>query len=286
MHEHELPTDAALVRRLLAAQFPQWAGLPVEPLASSGTVNALYRLGDDLVVRLPRLEWGARALALDREWLSRLAPLLPVEIPVPIASGAPSAEFPWEWGIYPWLDGVHPDCDAEPEPLAAFVRALHDVRLDGAPPARRGRPLGEAQDESTRAALRELDGVIDVDAASRAWEASLAAPPWTGPPVWIHGDLLPGNLLVRDGRLTGVIDWGAVGVGDPAVDLIPAWGSLPAGARDAFRSALGVDDATWARGRGWALSIGLIALPYYVETNPVFAETARVLIRETLADSG
>ena len=286
MHEHELPTDAALVRRLLAAQFPHWAELPVEPLASNGTENALYRLGDDLVVRLPRLESGARALALDREWLPRLAPLLPVEVPVPVASGRPSAELTWEWGIYPWLEGGHPDCDAEPEPLVAFVRALHEVRLERAPRARRGRQLGEVQDESARAALRELDGVIDVGAASEAWDASLAAPPWTGPPVWIHGDLLPGNLLVRDGRLTGVIDWGAVGVGDPAVDLIPAWGALPTGARDAFRASLEVDDATWARGRGWALSIGLIALPYYVETNPVFAETARVLIRETLADLG
>ncbi|HSC50500.1 MAG TPA: aminoglycoside phosphotransferase family protein [Gaiellaceae bacterium] len=286
MHEDELPTDAPLVRRLLAAQFPHWAGLPVEPLDSSGTVNALYRLGRDLVVRLPRLEWGARALTLDREWLPKLAPLLPVEIPVPVARGEPSDELPWEWGVYPWLEGDHPDRDARPEPLAAFVRALHDVRLERGPRARRGRPLAEVQDESVRAALRELEGTIDVEAASAAWEASLAASPWEGPSVWVHGDLLPGNLLVRDGVLTGVIDWGSLGVGDPACDLIPAWGALPADARDAFRAPLGVDDATWARGRGWALSIGLIALPYYVETNPVFAETARVLIRETLAELG
>ncbi len=284
MHEDEQPTDAALVRRLLAAQFPEWADLRVEPLVSSGTVNALYRLGDSMVVRLPRLEWGARALALDRDWLPKLAPLLPVEVPVPLARGEPTQELPWEWGICPWLEGVHPDCDAQPEPIAAFVRALRAVRLAGGPPARRGRPLAAAQDESARAALLELDGMIDVEAASAAWEASLAAPSWEGPPVWIHGDLLPGNLLVRNGRLTGVIDWGSLGTGDPACDLIPAWGALHADARPAFRAALDDDDATWARGRGWALSIGLIALPYYVETNPVFAETARVLIRETLAD--
>jgi aminoglycoside phosphotransferase (APT) family kinase protein len=286
MHEDELPTDAALVRRLLATQFPELAELPVEPLYCSGTVNALYRLGDAMVVRLPRLEWGARSLALDRDWLPKLAPLLPVEIPVPLAAGRPSEQLPWGWGIYPWLEGDHPDCDAEPEPLAAFVQALHAVRLEGVPPTRRGRPLAEVQDESARAALRELEGTIDVKAACAAWEASLAAPPWEGPPVCIHGDLLPGNLLVRDGRLTGVIDWGSLSVGDPACDLIPAWGALNADARDVFRDALEVDDATWARGRGWALSIGLIALPYYVETNPVFAETARVLIRETLADFG
>jgi aminoglycoside phosphotransferase (APT) family kinase protein len=286
MHEHELPTDAALVRRLLAAQFPHWAELSVEPLASSGTLNALYRLGTTWSCGCPGSS-GAPG-----PWRSTASGCRARAAAAGRGSGAgrerraPSAELPWEWGIYPWLDGVHPDRDAEPEPLAAFVRALHDLRLEGAPLARRGLPLGEVQDESARAALRELDGVIDVGAASEAWDASLAAPPWTGPPVWIHGDLLPGNLLVRDGRLTGVIDWGAVGVGDPAVDLIPAWGALPAGARDAFRASLEVDDATWTRGRGWALSIGLIALPYYVETNPVFADTARVLIRETLADHG
>ena len=284
MHENELPTDAALVRRLLAAQFPEWADLPVEHVPSSGTVNALYRLGDDMVVRLPRMDWGAGGVAKDREWLPRLAPLLPVPIPVPLAQGAPGREFPWEWGIYPWLEGEHPDCDGDAESLAAFVGALHRVDLRGGPPARRGRPLAEVQDESAREALLQLDGSIDVGAATAAWDAALEAPQWDGPPVWIHGDLLPANLLVRDGRLTGVIDWGSVGVGDPAVDMIAAWGALTADGRDDFRERLGVDDATWARGRGWALSIGLIALPYYVDTNPVFAETARRLIREVLAD--
>lgn len=284
MHENELPTDAALVRRLLAAQFPEWADLPVEPVPSSGTVNALYRLGDEMVVRLPRMEWGAGGLAKDREWLPRLAPLLPVSIPVPLAHGTPAEKLPWEWGIYPWLEGEHPDRDADAESLAAFVSALHAVRLDGGPPARRGRSLAEVQDEDARAALRELDRSIDVAAATAAWEESLQAPFWDGPPVWVHGDLLPGNLLIRDGRLTGVIDWGGVGVGDPACDLVAAWGALSAGSREVFRRALDVDDATWARGRGWALSIGLIALPYYVDTNPVFAETARVLIREVLED--
>ena len=284
MHENELPTDAALVRRLLAAQFPGWADLPVEHVPSSGTVNALYRLGDDMVVRLPRMDWGAGGVAKDREWLPRLAPLLPVPIPVPLAQGAPGPEFPWEWGIYPWLEGEHPDCDGDAESLAAFLGALHRVDLRGGPPARRGRPLAEVQDDSAREALLQLDGSIDARAATAAWDAALEAPQWDGPPVWIHGDLLPANLLVRDGRLIGVIDWGSFGVGDPAVDMIAAWGALTADGRDDFRERLGVDDATWARGRGWALSIGLIALPYYIDTNPVFAETARRLIREVLAD--
>jgi len=284
MHENELPTDDALVRRLLAAQFPDWAGLPVEPVRSSGTVNALYRLGDDMVVRLPRMDWGAGAIEKDFAWLSRLAPLLPVPIPVPFARGAPAEGMPWEWGIYPWLEGEHPDGDADARSLAAFVGALHGIGATDGPRARRGLSLGEVQDASAREALRELDGTIDVAAATAAWDSALEAPRWGGPPVWIHGDLLPANLLVRDGRLAAVIDWGSVGVGDPAVDMIAAWGALSAESRDAFRAELGVDDATWARGRGWALSIALIALPYYVDTNPVFAETARVLIREVLAD--
>jgi aminoglycoside phosphotransferase (APT) family kinase protein len=290
MHEDELETDATLVRRLLAAQFPHWACLPIEPVHSSGTVNALYRLGDALVARLPRAEWGAGGIATDSTWLPRLAPLLPVEIPVPLATGRPGEGYPWAWGIYPWLEGEHPSADGDVDAmalaadLAGLLEALRRIDLPEGPPSRRGAPLGEVQDEQARDALRRLDGVIDVAAATAAWDAALAAPAWTGPAVWVHGDLLPGNLLVRDGRLAGVLDWGGVGVGDPACDLVAAWGALAAQARETFRQRLGVDDATWARGRGWALSIGLIALPYYEETNPMFAATARLLIREVLAD--
>jgi aminoglycoside phosphotransferase (APT) family kinase protein len=140
------------------------------------------------------------------------------------------------------------------------------------------------QDKAARAALAELDGMIDVDTATVAWDAALETPAWSGPPVWIHGDLLSGNLLLRGGRLTGVIDWGGLGVGDPACDLIVAWGLLSPQARDVFRAELRVDAGTWARGRGWALSVGLIALPYYKDTNPALAATARHLIREVLAD--
>ncbi len=236
MHEDELETDATLVRSLLAAQFPHWAGLPIEPVPSSGE------------------------------------------------------GFPWAWGIYTWLEGEHPSADGEAHSdalaadLAGLVQALRRIDLPDGRPSRRGAPLGEVQDEQVRDALRRLEGRIDVDAATAAWDAALAAPPWAGPPVWVHGDLLPGNLLVRDGRLAGVLDWGSVGVGDPACDLVAAWGALPTRARETFRERLDVDDATWARGRGWALSIGLIALPYYEETNPTFAATARLLIREVLAN--
>jgi aminoglycoside phosphotransferase (APT) family kinase protein len=249
----------------------------------------MYRLGNDMVVRLPRIHWAVGAADKDFEWLPRLAPLLPVAIPVPLAKGAPAEGYPWEWGVYPWLEGDNPAVNDISDPssvtrdVVQFVDALHRVDLADGPPTRRGAPL-EGQDESARAALVALEGMIDIDAATAAWDEALATPEWSGSPVWVHGDLLPGNLLLENGRLTGVIDWGLLGIGDPACDMMIAWGLLPAEARDVFRAELDVDDATWMRGRGWALSIALIALPYYKDTNPVFANVARHLIREVLAD--
>jgi aminoglycoside phosphotransferase (APT) family kinase protein len=289
MHVEELETDALLVRRLLAAQFPEWAGLSIERVCSSGTDNALYRLGDDLVVRLPRIHWAVGGVDKDLLWLPKLAPLLPVAVPVPLATGEPAEGYPWTWGVYPWLAGENPTIERIPNSftyeVADFVNALRRIELPGEPIAGRGRPLAEGQDEMARAALVELKGMIDVDAATAAWNEALQAPPWSGRPVWVHGDLLGGNLLLEGGHLTGVIDWGGAGIGDPACDLIVAWGLLPRDLRLAFRAELGVDDATWARGRGWALSVGLIALPYYKDTNPTLAGTARHLIREVLADA-
>jgi aminoglycoside phosphotransferase (APT) family kinase protein len=289
MHVDEVHTDVPLVRRLLAGQFPQWADLSLERVPSSGTDNALYRLGDELVVRLPRIHWAVGAIDKDLRWLPVLAPLLPLAVPVPLAKGTPADGYPWDWGIYPWLEGENPtgehsdDTDSVTSDVMRFVEALHRIDPTGGPPAGRGRPLA-VQDEAARAALVALRGMIDTDAATAAWDEALRAPAWSGPPVWIHGDLLPGNLLFQHGRLTGVIDWGGVGVGDPACDCLVAWALLPADARDRFRVDLGIEDATWARGRGWALSVGLIALPYYKVTNPGLAATARHLIHEVLAE--
>lgn len=289
MHADEVHTDVGLVRRLLAGQFPEWAALPIERLASSGTVNALYRLGDAMVVRLPRMDWGVGAVDRDLRWLPKLAPFLPVSIPVPLAKGTPAEGYPWEWGVYPWLEGENPTVDSVAESdalardLARFIRALHGIELPGGPPAGRGASLAR-WDEGTRAALAALEGVIDTDAATDAWDEALRTPSWPGRPVWIHGDLMPGNLLFRDGALTAVIDWGGLGLGDPACDLMVAWNLLSAGGRRILRAELGVDDATWARGRGWALWTGLVALPYYKETNPVLADNARYRIGEVLAE--
>jgi aminoglycoside phosphotransferase (APT) family kinase protein len=289
MHENEVHTDVPLVRRLLAGQFPQWAELPIERVSSAGTSNALYRIGDAMVARLPRIHWAVGSVDKDFDWLPRLAPLLPVAIPVPLAKGTPAEGYPWDWGVYTWLEGENPTADriagsrALTGDVVQFVDALHGVDLANGPATHRGASL-EEQDESARAALVALNGMIDTKAAAAAWDEALETPEWSGPPVWIHGDLLPGNLLVGDGRLTGVIDWSLLGIGDPACDMTIAWSLLSAEARNVFRAELDIDDGTWARGRGWALSIALIALPYYKETNPVFADVARHLIREVLAE--
>lgn len=289
------PPDDGLVRRLVAGQFPQWAGLALERVSPGGTVHALYRLGDDMAVRLPLGPGGARDIARERQWLPRLAPLLPVPVPEILGSGRPAEGYPWPWSVYRWRDGAHPQPGALRDPaglagdLAGFVSAMRRVALPGAPPAYRGGPVASL-DAATRAALAELRGVpqedVDCDAAAAVWEETLAAPEWDGPPVWLHGDLLPGNLLTAGGRLAAVIDFGCMGAGDPACDLFPAWHLLPPGARDLFREALGVDDATWRRGRGRALSQALIALPYYRTRNPAMARAARHVIRTVLADAG
>jgi len=288
MHVGEVDTNASLVRRLLAAQFPEWADLPIEPVPSAGTDNALYRLGDDMAVRLPRIHWAA-GVDKEHEWLPKLAPFLPLAIPVPLAKGNPGEGYPWQWSVYRWLEGENAtiehivDLWQAATDLAHFIVALQQIELTGGPPARRGVPLAR-RDQPTREAIAALRGALDVDVVAAAWDAALAAPTWQRSPVWVHGDLLPGNLLVKEGRLSAVIDFAGLGVGDPACDLIIAWNLFTAETRDVFRATLAVDDATWARGRGWALSQALIFIPYYLDTNPMGVAIARRTINEVLAD--
>jgi aminoglycoside phosphotransferase (APT) family kinase protein len=294
MHVDEVDTDASLVRRLLVAQFPQWADLPIEPVPSAGTDNALYRLGDDMAGRLPRIERATRQVDKEHEWLPRLAPHLTLAVPVPLARGLPGEGYPWHWSITPWLEGenVTIECIADPcqaaTDLARFIAALQRIDPAGGPPPGahnfgRGVPLAH-RDRRTREAIRALDGILDTAAVTAAWEAALQAPVWHGLPVWIHGDVSAGNLLAVQGRLSAVIDFGGLGVGDPACDLVIAWTLFSGESREAFRAALSVDDATWARGRGWALSWALIFIPYYLNTNPVGVSNAWRAIDEVLAD--
>jgi aminoglycoside phosphotransferase (APT) family kinase protein len=294
MRPGELQIDVPLVRRLLAAQFPQWADLPLAPVDSAGTDNAIYRLGDSMSVRLPRLSEVVGQVVKEQHWLPILASHLPLAIPVPLGIGMPAEGYPWPWSVYHWLDGENATIERIADPfeaagaLAGFVAALQRIDAGGGPPSGthngfRGAPLA-MRDPPTRAAIAALRDELDAGAATAAWEAALAAPAWRGPPVWLHGDLHSGNLLATGGRLSAVIDFGLLGVGDPACDMMVGWTLLSADTRAIFRAALPVDDATWARGRGWALSFGLIALACYLNTNPVLAAISRHAIDEALAD--
>lgn len=283
MHENEVRTDVEQVRRLLAVQFPQWSGMPVTALPPSGTDHALYRIGDDLVARLPRIHWALGQVETDRHWLPVLAPHLPLPVPAPLAIGEPGEGYPWSWSVAPWLPGENPDgdnvdLDTAAVQLAGFVTALRSVDTTGGPlkgGMDRGVPLA-ARDELTREAIAELGDRVDTARVTAAWEAALAAETWSEPEVWIHGDLLPGNVLVADRRLSAVIDFGALGLGDPAADVAPAWTIFDARSRPIFRENLGCGEDMWQRGRGWALSTALVAMPYYWETAPpIVAECQR-----------
>jgi len=293
MHAEEISTDPDLLRRLLAGQFPEWAELPVALVESYGTDHDIYRLGEHLAARLPRIGWAAGQAAKEAAWLPRLAPALPLAVPVPVGLGRPEEGYPFPWAVHEWLpgeaaNGTLRDPEEAAADLAGFVRALRGVDTGGAPerpPGSRGGPLAE-RDAGVRRAVAELGDRVDPAAVLRSWAESLAAPVWTGPDVWFHGDLLPGNVLVTDGRLSGVIDFGGLAVGDPACDLLPAWNLFRGESRRAFLAAAGADEAARLRGRGWALSQAVVALPYYWDTNPGIVRQALHALGEVLADGG
>ena len=290
MHSDEVETDESLVHRLVSAQFPEWANLAIQPVPSAGTDNALYRLGQEMVVRLPRISAATRQVDLEHEWLPRLAPHLPLSIPCPLVKGTPGEGYRWRWSVYRWLEGRDAAAEGIEDlaqaavDLAKFVRALQTVDPEGAPPSGRCTKLG-LRDHATRRAIDALRDSFDAVSLTAAWEKSLTTSEWKAPPVWTHGDLLPTNLLIERDRITAVIDFGGVGLGDPACDLIPAWSVLSGGTRGIFRSLLAVDDSTWMRGRGWALSQALMIVPYYQYTNSALVAVALRVIDEVLADS-
>jgi aminoglycoside phosphotransferase (APT) family kinase protein len=274
--------DEALARRLVDTQFPQWAGLPLRRLDQAGSDHVIFRLGADLAVRLPRHRGAAGQAGKESHWLPRLAPHLPLAVPVPVALGRPGAGYPWPWALSRWLPGEvatvaalgdSPDAAVA---LAGFLTALHrNATPDPIPAHLAGPPLAD-RDAETRDAVAALAGIFDAAALTRVWEAALRAPAWTRPPVWFHGDFHTGNLLTVDGRLSAVIDFGGLGVGDPACDLMVAFTLLSARCRTVFRDTLGIDGATWTRGRGWALATGLNAYRAYAAVDArVAAQTTR-----------
>jgi len=291
MHADEIDTDVALVRRLLAGEFPHWADLAIEPVVSYGTDHDIYRLGDDLAARLPRIGWATEQAAKEAKWLPRLAPHLPLAVPAQLAMGHPAEGYPFAWSVYEWLPGKNAngtidDLDQAAVDLAAFVTALRRVDTadaDPRPRGARGGPLAEL-DGAVRRSIEQLGDRIDGGAALRSWEESLDASEWDGEEVWVHGDLLPGNLLVVDGRLSAVIDFGCLNVGDPACDLQPAWNVFAGDSRRRYRAELQADDASWLRGRGWALFQAVVALPYYWDTNPGMIRQASNALAQVLAD--
>jgi aminoglycoside phosphotransferase (APT) family kinase protein len=281
MHDDEVPVDEALVQRLLDDQLPALAHLPLRIVEPWGTDNAIWRLGNDLVVRLPRIAWAAGQADKEATWLPALAPHLTVTVPTPVSVGEPTDEYPFRWAVHRWLPGelAGPEQIDDPAAFAAdlarTVVELRSIPVDGAPPAHnRARPIVD-YDDSTRRAIDSARHLVDADAALEIWEAALAAPPHVGPPVWVHGDL-EGNCIATDGRLAGLVDWGSACAGDPAVDVQVAWSPLldeESGAR--FLELVEADAATIARARGAAINQACSALPYYLDTYPLIVERSR-----------
>jgi aminoglycoside phosphotransferase (APT) family kinase protein len=285
--------DAALVRRLVRSQFPHWGDLPVVPVEVDGWDNRTFHLGDDMTVRLPTAAGYAASVEKEQRFLPELAPQLPLPIPVPIAKGVPGDGYPFHWSVNRWLHGETAsleritDLTAFAESLAAFLVALQRVDARDGPPAGahsffRGGSLAVYDDE-TRRSIAALAGRIDGGRALAVWEAALSTT-WSRAPVWFHGDVAAGNLLVDDGRLAAVIDFGTSGVGDPACDLVIAWTMFSGASRETFRAALPLDAATWARARGWALWKALITMAAKVPTDPQAADIPRREIEAVLID--
>jgi aminoglycoside phosphotransferase (APT) family kinase protein len=293
--------DAAQVRRLIAAQFPRWSAKEVKPVPNPGVDNITFRLGDDMSVRMPRVARWLGQVVAEQRWLPRLAPHLPLPVPVPLAAGRPGEGYRFLWSVYRWLPGERADLGRIDDQrqtavdMAEFLAALHRIDAAGGPPPRwsngfRGVPLASGLDSAVvadrlRDRIAALDGLTDTDALTAVWQAGLDAPAWDGPPVWIHGDPAPGNLLVSGGRLSAVIDFGTAAVGDPACDLIAAWTLItdPA-ALETFRAALDVDDATWARGRVWGLTGALPTPESLTSPDPTRASAARKALEALTTD--
>ncbi|RUV99794.1 MULTISPECIES: aminoglycoside phosphotransferase family protein [unclassified Mesorhizobium] len=292
MHSPKMDIDTALVRRLVDAQFPEWRHLPVKPVAFGGWDNRTFHLGDTMAVRLPSAAPYALQVEKEHRWLPKLAPLLPLPIPEPLAMGEPAAGYPWHWSVYRWIEGETAktghiaDLRAFAVSLAEFLVALKRIDPTAGPAPDqhnfyRGGPLA-VYDGEARQAIAALEGRIDTQAATAVWKAALAAG-WHGSPVWFHGDVASGNLLVKDGRLSAVIDFGTSGVGDPSCDLAIAWTLFEGESREAFRARIAVDDATWARGRGWTLWKALITVAGH-DANQAEVGRQRRVIDEVLAD--
>ncbi|MBX3720146.1 MAG: aminoglycoside phosphotransferase family protein [Parachlamydiales bacterium] len=293
MDSQALKIDEALVRSLVAAQFPQWKELPVQPVALSGWDNRTFHLGDQMLVRLPSAQAYAFQVEKEHRWLPKLAPHLPLPIPVPLAMGEPALGYPWKWSVYRWLEGetaatAHiDDLNKFAAGLAGFLHALQKIDpkegpLPGPENFYRGGEIKVYEPEMLQA-LALLKNRVDVEAAKRVWKKALATA-WRRPPVWIHGDVSAGNLLLQRGELSGVIDFGQVAIGDPACDLSIAWTLFAGESREVFRAKLCLDEGTWMRGRAWTLWKAMIIAAGLVGANAAEAKQCWRIIGEVLDD--
>jgi aminoglycoside phosphotransferase (APT) family kinase protein len=292
LHGNEVDIDTDLVRRLMAEQFPHLSDLPMTEFHSTGTVNTIYRLGDELCVRLPRVRRWADGLDRECKWLPLLAPSLTLQVPEPVGKGLPTSEYPFSWAIFRWIEGqtYAPDrIDDERQAAADLACFVAELRRNDLPPIDDetpygGRPPLAEQDAATRNWIARSGDLIDGPAVTAAWDDALKGPAWDGTYAWIHSDLAPPNLLVKDGRLSAVIDFGATGLGDPASDLNPAWSIFGEAGRRVFRDLVSADDDTWRRGRGITISQAVGLVPYYAVTNPALSALGQRMLREVLAD--
>ncbi|MGW6929719.1 aminoglycoside phosphotransferase family protein [Lentzea sp. NPDC054927] len=297
LHENEIPTDEAVVKALLRNQRPDWASLPLAP-AGAGTDNTMFRLGDELLVRLPRTADKARSLNKERTWLPRLGPLLPRQIPEPVHAGTPAPEFPLPWSVYRWIDGTEVSSNAVQDwavfgtDLATFVHELHNIDLMGAARAGdlswyRGGTLKDCEEAISAyfANCRATeDSSLDVETLEQLWRTAIELPEPSSPHVWLHGDLRPANLLAAKGRLHAVIDFGCLSVGFPAAEHAPIW-DLPDPARQAYWNATNIDDLTWTQARAWAIAVGIAGISYYRNTWPAFVTDCRTRLEAILTDA-
>lgn len=290
MHEFEIPIDSGTVRRLVLEQFPEYAAQEIRRHPSTGTVNAIFRLGDDLYARLPRVKDWADSIEKEARLLTKAGGRLPLAVPELVALGQPNQDYPFRWALYRWIPGeiyrgtnVADETDAAIV-LAAFVRQLQSLdRVAELPPA--GRLPLSGLDRLTTETAEQAKHLIDAKAVLGVWKDLLSTPPWDEAPVWIHGDLLRPNLLVKDGKLSAVLDFGSSGKGDPAFDLVPAWSVFGSRGRQVFRDELSPDQAVWDRARAYALHQAVLIIPYYQHSNPEFTRDALRTVSEVLADT-
>jgi aminoglycoside phosphotransferase (APT) family kinase protein len=288
MHDNELDVNLSFVRDLINQQFPEFSMLPITPVNSVGTVNHVYRLGQELYIRLPRVkEWAD--IEKEWRWIPYLAPHLTLKIPEPVALGKPNSSYPVNWAVYKWIEGnnysdelIHDERTVAKD-LADFVNELHSIDVPADAPMA-GRPPLLELNKRTLECIDEAADLLDRDRVLAAWEDSCKTSVWNGHSVWIHADLLRTNLLVHSGRLAAVIDFGGVGIGDPAFDLIPAWSIFNPKGRKVFQNSIHADKDTWLRARGYALHQAVLIIPYYRVTNPQFVTLAKRTLDEILAD--